>query len=208
MINLIKSGYWTIKISNQENPVRRIYRLLRYKIGFIAYPRVNIKMKNGHLCVKKRFVLGKVHELATHRPSDLRVLEGGFLDVENFTLYTGFNLTVNPGAKLFLGSGYANGNFKLDCFKEIRIGHDVAISHNVIIRDSDNHKITGQEEVASPIIIGNHVWIGMNAIILKGVAIGDGAVVAAGSVVTKSVPARTLVGGVPAKIIRQDIDWK
>jgi len=207
MINILKSGYWTIKSSEQENPVKRIYWLLRYKSGLIAYPRVNIKLKNGHLCVKKRFILGMVHEMATSHPSDLRLLDGGHLEVDNFTLYTGFNLTVNPGAKLFLGSGYANGNFKLDCFKEIRIGDDVAISHNVIIRDSDNHQLTGQLEVASPIIIGNHVWIGMNVIILKGVTIGDGAVVAAGSVVTKSIPTRTLVGGVPAKIIRQDIDW-
>ena len=48
----------------------------------------------------------------------------------------------------------------------------------------------------------------MNAMILKGVSIGDGAVIAAGSVVVKDVPARSLVGGVPAKVIRQDVDWK
>jgi acetyltransferase-like isoleucine patch superfamily enzyme len=54
---------------------------------------------------------------------------------------------------------------------------------------------------------GNHVWIGMRAMILKGVTIGDGAVVAAGAVVTRDVPARALVGGVPARVLRNDVEW-
>lgn len=55
----------------------------------------------------------------------------------------------------------------------------------------------------APVYIGDKVWIGFNVIILKGVDIGEGAVVAAGSVVTKNVPEWTLVGGNPAKVIRQ-----
>ena len=55
---------------------------------------------------------------------------------------------------------------------------------------------------SAPILIKNNVWIGMNVIILKGVTIGEGAIVAAGSVVTKDVPDWTLVGGNPAKIIK------
>lgn len=54
-----------------------------------------------------------------------------------------------------------------------------------------------------PIIIGDYVWVGVNATILKGVKIGDGAVVAAGAVVVEDVPPYTIVGGVPAKIIGQ-----
>ena len=59
-----------------------------------------------------------------------------------------------------------------------------------------------------PIVIGNHVWIGARAIILKGVIIGDGAIIAAGAVVTHDVPAYTLAGGVPAKVIREGVEWK
>ena len=55
----------------------------------------------------------------------------------------------------------------------------------------------------APIVVGNNVWIGSHATILKGVTIGDGAIVAAGAVVTKDVPANTIVGGVPAKPIRK-----
>lgn len=55
----------------------------------------------------------------------------------------------------------------------------------------------------APIHIGKNVWIGSNATILAGVSIGDGAIVAAGAVVTKNVPPNTIVGGVPAKVIKE-----
>lgn len=77
------------------------------------------------------------------------------------------------------------------------------------IRDSDNHIIKEPGFMKTkPIIIGNHVWIGMNAIILKGVKIGDGAIVSAGAVVNRDIPENTLVGGVPAKIIKENICWE
>jgi acetyltransferase-like isoleucine patch superfamily enzyme len=80
-----------------------------------------------------------------------------------------------------------------------------------VIRDNDR----AQHQILSPdyqnskeIKIGNHVWIGENSFILKGVTIGDGAIVAATSVVTKDVPPRCIVAGNPAQIIRRNIDWK
>ncbi|NHC43598.1 CatB-related O-acetyltransferase, partial [Bacillus sp. MM2020_1] len=57
-----------------------------------------------------------------------------------------------------------------------------------------------------PVVIGNDVWIGSNAVILQGVTIGNGAIIGAGSVVTKDVPAFSIVGGVPAKIIKYRYD--
>lgn len=62
------------------------------------------------------------------------------------------------------------------------------------------------DDYKKTVVIGNDVWIGSNAIVLQGVTIGDGAVVAAGAVVTKDVPSYTVVGGVPAKVIKKRFD--
>ena len=58
-----------------------------------------------------------------------------------------------------------------------------------------------------PLTIGDHVWIGTGAMVLGGVTIGDGAVVAAGSVVTKDVPGKVIVAGNPARVVREDVSW-
>lgn len=62
--------------------------------------------------------------------------------------------------------------------------------------------------MTAPINIGNHVWIGLRAIILKGVTIGDGAVIAAGAVVTNNVPANSVVAGVPARVMSENVNWE
>lgn len=123
-------------------------------------------------------------------------------------LYQGASIYVASKAKLLIkGDGVINTNSTLNCFEYIELGNDCAIADNVTISDSDNHSINVRK-VTAPIIIKDHVWIGKNAIILKGVTIGEGAVVAAGSVVTKDVPPNSLVGGVPAKVIKEHIEWK
>lgn len=207
-IRYLKSLYWNCKTNNQKDVLKTILRFLRYRSGMVIFPQVNLRNKNGNMSVSQRLVLGKVHELGSYKKSDLLLFENSVLNVDNFTFYTGFQVAVNQGAKLSIGSGFANYNVKIDCFTEIQIGRKVAISHNVIIRDDDSHRISEQTGSSAPIIIGDHVWIGMNSIILKGVHIGDGAVVAAGAVVTRDVPDKCLVGGVPAKIIRQNVEWK
>lgn len=142
-------------------------------------------------------------------PSEFKLADNSRLEVEgHFYLLTGFHLAINEGAKLTLGSGYINNNATIDCFESITVGHGVAISSGVTIRDSDNHSINGNTVVTAPIVIEDNVWIGLNATILKGVRIGKGSVVAAGAVVTKDVPENTLVGGVPARMLKQDIVWK
>lgn len=126
-----------------------------------------------------------------------------------FSFLYGSSLYINQGAILELGSGYCNLNASISCFEHITIGSGVLISEQVLIRDSDDHQILNQiKNVTKPIHIGNHVWIGMRATILKGVTIGDGAIIAAGSVVTADVPANCLAAGVPAKVIRENISWK
>ena len=76
---------------------------------------------------------------------------------------------IRDNAKCTIGSGYMNVDSRIQCFQQITIGEDVAISERVTIRDSDNHQIVNYpHQMSAPILIGNHVWIGMGAMILKG----------------------------------------
>jgi maltose O-acetyltransferase len=87
---------------------------------------------------------------------------------------------------------------------EVRIGRNVAIGNYVLIMDSDFHAVNDHRESgkSAPVIIEDDAWIAARVTILKGVRIGKGAVIAAGAVVTKDVSPRTLVGGVPARVLR------
>ncbi|NNU77666.1 hypothetical protein LOR37_05125 [Clostridium estertheticum] len=87
----------------------------------------------------------------------------------------------------------------------ITIGDGVLIGHNVVLATL-NHDIDPRKRStmhSAPIVIGKNVWIGAKATVVPNVTIGDGAVIAAGAVVTKDVPANVIVGGVPAKIIKK-----
>ncbi len=149
----------------------------------------------------------------------LYLAKGATLEVEVFDVYSGSRINVNAGAKLSLGSGYMNHECVIDCFSSITIGRGVVISERVVIRDADNHAITSivnevtgetkgdEKPTVAPIVIQDHVWLGMNVIVLKGVIIGEGAIVAAGSVVNKDVPPHCLVAGVPAKVVKTDVSW-
>jgi len=177
----------------------------------LVYPNVRIGTRGetsvrcrGRLLLGRRFNVGRFLE------SELKLVgdDAAVIVDGTFSIFTGFSISVNPGATLRLGSGYISSRCIVDCFSRISIGDDVAISKNVVIRDSDNHYFADAEEVAAPITIGSHVWIGLNAVVLKGVTIGDGAVVAAGAVVAQDVPPRSLVGGVPARVLREDVRWR
>lgn len=112
---------------------------------------------------------------------------------------------------LTLGDHVAVGDrTEIHCGKEITIGSGTLISWDCVIIDRDYHKLgdEGKTENKAPIVIGENVWIGCRCLIMKGVTIGDGAVVAAGSVVTKDVPAGALVAGTPARIIKENVVWK
>ena len=122
---------------------------------------------------------------------------------ESFGLFPPFNAdygqNITVGKNVFINSGC--------CFQDqggIEIGDNVLIGQQVVIATL-NHDLQPQNRanmLPAHVKIGNGVWVGAHATILSGVTIGDGAVIAAGAVVTKDVPVNTVVGGVPAKIIK------
>ena len=122
-------------------------------------------------------------------------------------------LFVMRGECLSVGAySHINRNSMLDARGGLVIGNHVSISHNVVLM-SGGHKVNSRtfEGEHLPILIEDFVWIGVNAVVLKGVTIGRGAVVAAGAVVTKDVEPYSIVGGVPAIVIghrNQKLDYK
>jgi acetyltransferase-like isoleucine patch superfamily enzyme/O-antigen/teichoic acid export membrane protein len=143
------------------------------------------------------------------RSTVIRVDQHGKLKTnESFSIYYDGDIIVFENGELELGSGYFNSNVKVRCKNKIKIGNNVAIAHDVTIMDSDAHAIDyAGHQMTQPITIGDNVWIGSRAMILKGVNVGEGSIVAAGAIVTKDVPPNTIVAGSPAKVIRENVKW-
>lgn len=106
----------------------------------------------------------------------------------------GVFLASRAGAELHLGAKvYINRNTCIVAKESIKIGDYTAIGPNVCIFDHDHSNETESGFVTAPIVIGSNVWIGSNCVILKGVTIGDHAAIAAGSVITRDIPANCVV---------------
>ena len=128
------------------------------------------------------------------------------------TIRKGTRIWVGPGATLTLERGSAIGAFcVVNVESGLRIGAGSQISWDVQLLDTDFHRISTDDEAprahTSPIVIGKHVLVGTGVLVLKGVTLDDGAIVAAGSVVTKSVGAGVVVAGNPARPIGRATDW-
>lgn len=115
-------------------------------------------------------------------------------------VYSDHGVNIRVGANVFVNQGC-----RFNDIGGIEIGDDAMIGPDVSLITS-GHPLDPSERrrgiTSAPIRVGRNVWIGASALILQGVTIGDDAVVAAGAVVTRDVPARTVVGGVPAAVIK------
>ena len=117
--------------------------------------------------------------------------------------------TRRAGARITIGDDFGMTGGSLVCDQRISIGDRVWIGANAIISDTDFHPLDPEERLrhplaanTAPVTIADDVFVGMNALILKGVTIGAGSVVAAGCVVVRDVPPRSLVAGNPARVVR------
>jgi len=130
----------------------------------------------------------------------------------------------NHGKIYFGNNSRIGANSIVGAVKSVQVGDYTAIADYVIIMDNNNHPVNPRDRLymrttdegspfrkwkysdSKPIVIGKNVWIGTFSRINKGVTIGDNSIVAANSVVTKNVPANSIVAGNPAKVVKTDID--
>lgn len=122
---------------------------------------------------------------------------------------------VSKEGVLKIGNNVGMSSSAFVCFKSITVGNNVLIGGNVVIYDTDFHSLSKeirknwiedkQAMECKEVIIGNDVFIGAHSTILKGVKIGDGSIIGAGSVVSKSIPENEIWAGNPAKFIKSAI---
>ena len=128
----------------------------------------------------------------------------------------GSRISIGKGAVLELGTNFTvTGTSSIICQKEITFGNDCLLSWDILIMDTDFHRIMNENNEIinhpAPINIGNHVWIGCRNTILKGVSIADNVIVSANGTLTKSVTENNCaVGGLGKDVIvlKRNITWK
>jgi maltose O-acetyltransferase len=147
------------------------------RISLVGHPKV---VNDGQMTFGERVRLD-----STVAKMELVSLPGGHLEIGN-------NVFINYGSSLVSST-------------HVKIGDDCLIGTHVMVMDCDFHRVEDKAWDTSglPIVLEDRVWLGNRSIVLKGVTVGHDAVVAAGSVVTRNVPPRTVVAGVPAKVIRR-----
>lgn len=204
-LDVLKTIFYQRKLG-----ISRMMALLIYPNTMIKIERsAKINISKGSFSINALWFKGRY----TRNVGSLILLEGSSIDVEgDFTMYSGSSIFLGKHAFLKMGdSSFINTNSSINCVRRIEIGDKVWISDNVAISDTDGHDIYYEGIINNsikPVFIENNVWIGKNVVILKGVTIGSGSIIAAGSVVTKSVPSKCIVAGNPAKVIKENIEWK
>ncbi len=145
------------------------------------------------------------HERKWKKIGSLQVLENsGPIKIGDCRFYDPLILRCTPGGYIELGERSHYGHHcEIHSKKKVIIGPYSAISFQVLIMDCDYHGIGNNPQKAAPIILEGSNFIACRSIILKGVTIGKGAMIAANSVVTSDIPSFTIAAGIPAKVIKK-----
>lgn len=203
-----------------------IYKTLKKTFNMYNALRQKIELKNIYYHFHKHSIIGKNVKLSMNS-SLINDGDKKNISIGDNTAFNGRIFASSKGlVKIGMNCNIAK-NTQITAAKSISIGDDCQISWDVIIQDNNSHPISAKERQkqierfkkqigfvdsgkAFPleesdmdeVIIGKNVWIGVRSIILKGVKIGDNSIIAAGSVVTKDVPKDVIIGGNPAKVIK------
>lgn len=204
MISIFKFVFHNVRhiipIYGRHNIIKGISLLKLYRGGIWGSNNSLLCESNGLGNVRIR-CHGCDHKLSIGR--DVIYKRGNIKFEDN-----GCSLTIGAGTTIEEASF-----FIAEPYMAITIGNDCMLSEGIVMYTTDGHTIidmnTGiRTNNASSITIGNHVWIGSGVKILKGVTIGDDAIIASGSIVTSDVPNNTIYAGVPARLVKNNINWK
>lgn len=221
-INLLKRIYKRLivffKGKSLKSFVQTVYynffktNIRRYNHGYMLF------LKGSHVSIddtaeielKSRLILNGKRDSSFVSPTRLLMDKWTKLEVNGeFSANEGSNIWITHSGHLILDGGFINEGVTITCASEVHICDGANIAREAVIRDYDGHYIEEKAyRTAKPVYIGKNVWIGYRAMVLKGVTIGEGAIVAANSVVTKDVPPHCIVAGNPAKVIRTDVKWR
>ncbi len=203
-----------VRVLRQVSCLRSLYLSMRHHGWVLVSRGTRLKFGRGSgidLARGSFLLLGFANFIATpcsmHLGRNARISVCGTVQINR-----GVRVFVHDGAHLELAERTCvNDCATITCFERITIGARCAISWNTNILDANVHQLVADGKPrprSRPVIIGDDVWIGTGAVILPGVTVNDGAVVAAGSVVTTDVPGRATVAGNPARIVYQDVTWR
>lgn len=171
------------------------------------------------IIVKAPFLYGNNPVKGLRIPTCLRMEANTTLEIHDgpltrygtgpYNLRYGAYIEIVNGGRLTIGQGAANVGLTIMCAKEVTIGNGVRIGRNVSIRDWNGGHVIINDHYRNhaPVHIGDNVWLCSGCTVMPGVTIGEGSVVAANAMVIKDIPPHCLVGGSPAKVLKENIEW-
>ena len=190
-------------------------KVIRKEGGFLVpYPNSVIDLGKGAKIVLEdgNFYVNANKPAGSKAEAILKLRENASLLLHHSTTMNyKSTIEIHKDATVEIGSALINSSAVILASKRITMGDEVMISREVYIYDADHHPIINdvgeQINPPRPVVIGNHVWIGLKSTLLRGTKIGDGAVIAANSLVGGKIKAGTMASGNPARSY-SEIIWK
>ena len=178
--------------------------------AIMIHNKIQVKGSNNRIIVSPQALVKNTLIKVTGDNNTIYIRENAFISGAELWIEDN-GCILDIGAKTFVGPSHlavTENNSKLI------IGENCMLSSHINVRTGDSHSIIDVSEgkyqrinPAKDILIGNHVWIGEGAKILKGVVLGEDVIVSTGAIVTSSFENNVLVGGVPAKVLKQGVSW-
>lgn len=205
-LNILRALYLNLKFNKNVDLSRLI--LINKDVELSLASSSKIVLEKG-----ARLNFGFFTHIFSKRRNSKLILEedASFVLTGKAMIQSGAMIFVGRGKTLKIGRSTFTSNIKILAHDDITIGDNCIFGWECQIFSGDGHPIYQEESIINkdvPVVIEDNVWVGSRALILKGVRVGKGSIVAAGAVVTKNVPPNCIVAGNPAKVVKENISWK